>query len=58
MGVKVGIKGFGGIGGKVLGGGLKNGEVEVVGVKDLRDGNMVGEVLEYDCVEGKLEGEV
>ncbi|WP_438819938.1 hypothetical protein, partial [Bacillus pumilus] len=46
------------IGGKVFGGGLKNGEVEVVGVKDVREGKMVGEVLEYECVEGKVDGEV
>ncbi len=58
MAVKVAINGFGRIGRSVLRAAQKNSEIEVVAVNDLADATANLNLLKYDSVHGRFDGEV
>ena len=58
MTVKLGINGFGRIGRNILRQSLMTEGVEVVAINDLTDTNMLGHLLKYDSVHGKLNEEI
>ena len=58
MATKVGINGFGRIGRQVLRIGLKNKDLEFVGVNDLTDAKTLAHLFKYDSVHGVYPGTV
>ena len=58
MALKVGINGFGRIGRLVLRAGIKNPNIEFVGVNDLVEADGLAYLLKYDTVHGRFPGEV
>jgi len=58
MATKVGINGFGRIGRQVLRIGLKNKDLEFVGINDLTDAKTLAHLFKYDSVHGIYEGTV
>ncbi|HEY9900679.1 MAG TPA: type I glyceraldehyde-3-phosphate dehydrogenase [Pantanalinema sp.] len=58
MATKVGINGFGRIGRQVLRIGLKNPELEFVGINDLTDAKTLAHLFKYDSVHGVYPGTV
>ena len=58
MATKVGINGFGRIGRQVLRIGLKNKDLEFVGINDLTDAKTLAHLFKYDSVHGIYEGNV
>ena len=58
MTVKLGINGFGRIGRNIFRQSLMTEGVEVVAINDLTDTNMLGHLLKYDSVHGKLNEEI
>jgi len=58
MATKVGINGFGRIGRQVLRIGLKNKNLEFVGINDLTDAKTLAHLFKYDSVHGIYEGTV
>ncbi len=56
--IKVGINGFGRIGGLVFTAMQKKGNIEVVGINDLINAEYMAYMLKYDSVHGKFDGEV
>jgi glyceraldehyde 3-phosphate dehydrogenase len=58
MATKVGINGFGRIGRQVLRIGLKNKNLEFVGINDLTDAKTLAHLFKYDSVHGIYEGNV
>ncbi|HEY9854222.1 MAG TPA: type I glyceraldehyde-3-phosphate dehydrogenase [Stenomitos sp.] len=58
MATKVGINGFGRIGRQVLRIGLKNKDLEFVGINDLTDAKTLAHLFKYDSVHGVYPGTV
>ena len=58
MATKIGINGFGRIGRCVLRAGLKNPDLEFVGINDLTDPSTLAHLLKYDSVHGTLDVDV
>lgn len=61
MSIKVGINGFGRIGRQFLRAKLKYdkaGEVDIVGINDIADSNILAHLLKYDSSYGPLENEI
>lgn len=56
--LKVGINGFGRIGRLVFRGGLKNPNIEFVGINDLVPPENLAYLLKYDSTHGRFDGEV
>lgn len=56
--IKVGINGFGRIGGLVFNAMFERDNIEVVGINDLIDAEYMAYMLKYDSVHGKFKGEV
>lgn len=56
--IKIGINGFGRIGRLVFRAGLKNPDVEFVGINDLIDVNYMAYMLRYDSVHGRFDGSI
>lgn len=56
--IKVGINGFGRIGGLVFSAMSKRDNIEIVGINDLIDAEYMAYMLKYDSVHGKFPGEV
>ena len=56
--IKIGINGFGRIGRLVFRAGIKQDNVEVVGINDLIDANYMSYMLKYDTTHGKFDGNV
>ena len=56
--IKIGINGFGRIGRLVFRAGLKNPNVEFVGINDLIDATYMAYMLKYDTVHGRFDGTV
>lgn len=56
--IKVGINGFGRIGGLVFSAMSKRENIEIVGINDLIDAEYMAYMLKYDSVHGKFQGEV
>jgi len=58
MATKIGINGFGRIGRCVLRAGIRNPELEFVGINDLTDPKTLAHLLKYDSVHGRLDLDV
>src|SRR3954451_5424990 len=58
MPIKIGINGFGRIGRLVCRAGLKNKDIQFVGVNDLVPADNLGYLLKYDSTHGKYDGTV
>jgi len=58
MTIKIGINGFGRIGRCVFRAGLKNPDIEFVGINDLMDTKTMAHLLKYDSVHGRLGADV
>ncbi|MBC7556515.1 MAG: type I glyceraldehyde-3-phosphate dehydrogenase [Chryseobacterium sp.] len=56
--IKVGINGFGRIGGLVFSAMSKRDNIEIVGINDLIDAEYMAYMLKYDSVHGRFPGEV
>ncbi len=56
--IKIGINGFGRIGRLVFRAGVQNPNIEIVGINDLTDVNVMAYFLKYDTVHGKFKGSV
>ncbi len=56
--MNIGINGFGRIGRLVFRAGMKNPNINVVGINDLLDLNHLAYLLKYDSVHGKYEGNI
>jgi glyceraldehyde 3-phosphate dehydrogenase len=56
--IKVGINGFGRIGGLVFSAMSKRENIEIVGINDLIDAEYMAYMLKYDSVHGRFPGEV
>ena len=56
--LKVGINGFGRIGRLVFRGGLKNPNIEFVGINDLVPPENLAYLLKYDSTHGRFDGTV
>jgi glyceraldehyde 3-phosphate dehydrogenase len=56
--IKVGINGFGRIGGLVFNAMFERDNIEVVGINDLIDAEYMAYMLKYDSVHGRFPGEV
>lgn len=56
--IKVGINGFGRIGGLVFNAMLERDNIEIVGINDLIDVEYMAYMIKYDSVHGKFDGEV
>jgi glyceraldehyde 3-phosphate dehydrogenase len=58
MAVNVGVNGFGRIGRAVLRGVMENSDIEIVGINDIANINVLGYLFKYDSVYGKYKGKV
>ncbi|MFW6061147.1 MAG: type I glyceraldehyde-3-phosphate dehydrogenase [Phycisphaeraceae bacterium] len=58
MALKVGINGFGRIGRMIVRAGIKNPNIEFVGVNDLVEADNLAYLLKYDSVHGRFPGKV
>lgn len=58
MAVSVGVNGFGRIGRAVLRGAMENSDIEVVGINDIANIDILGYLFKYDSVYGKYNGKV
>ena len=58
MAVKVGINGFGRIGKLVFRVAIEDKDIEIVGINDLMDTEMMAYLLKYDSTQGKFNGSV
>jgi len=58
MATRIGINGFGRIGRCVLRAGIRNPDLEFVGINDLTDPATLAHLLKYDSVHGRMEAEV
>lgn len=58
MAIKIGINGFGRIGRLVLRAGIKNPNLQFVGINDITDAKTLAHLLKYDSVHGKFDGTV
>lgn len=56
--IKVGINGFGRIGGLVFSAMLERDNIEIVGINDLINAEYMAYMMKYDSVHGKFDGEV
>lgn len=56
--IKVGINGFGRIGGLVFSAMAERDNIEIVGINDLIDAEYMAYMLKYDSVHGRFQGEV
>ncbi|MBS1549287.1 MAG: type I glyceraldehyde-3-phosphate dehydrogenase [Bacteroidetes bacterium] len=56
--IKVGINGFGRIGGLVFNAMLERENIEIVGINDLINAEYMAYMMKYDSVHGKFKGEV
>ena len=56
--IKIGINGFGRIGRLVFRAGIKQDNVEIVGINDLIDANYMSYMLKYDTTHGRFDGSV
>ncbi|MGV4413676.1 type I glyceraldehyde-3-phosphate dehydrogenase [Chryseobacterium sp. T1] len=56
--IKVGINGFGRIGGLVFNAMLERDNIEIVGINDLINAEYMAYMMKYDSVHGKFNGEV
>ena len=56
--IKIGINGFGRIGRLVFRAGIKQDNVEIVGINDLIDANYMSYMLKYDTTHGRFNGSV
>ena len=56
--IKVGINGFGRIGGLALDSMIGRDAIEIVAINDLIDAEYMAYVIKYDSVHGKFKGEV
>ncbi len=56
--IKIGINGFGRIGRLVFRAGIKQDNVEIVGINDLIDANYMSYMLKYDTTHGRFSGSV
>ena len=56
--IKVGINGFGRIGGLVFNAMLERENIEIVGINDLINAEYMAYMMKYDSVHGKFDGEV
>jgi glyceraldehyde 3-phosphate dehydrogenase len=56
--IKVGINGFGRIGGLVFNAMLERENIEIVGINDLINAEYMAYMIKYDSVHGKFNGEV
>lgn len=56
--IKVGINGFGRIGGLVFNAMLERDNIEIVGINDLINAEYMAYMMKYDSVHGKFKGEV
>ena len=56
--IKIGINGFGRIGRMVMRASLKHPDIEIVGINDLCDSDLLAYLLKYDTVHGKFPGTV
>lgn len=58
MAVSVGLNGFGRIGRAVLRGTMENSDIEIVGINDIANIDILGYLFKYDSVYGKYKGKV
>jgi len=58
MAVRVGINGFGRIGRAVVRDAMDNNDIEIVGINDIANIDVLGYLLKYDSVYGKYKGKV
>lgn len=58
MAVRVGINGFGRIGRAVLRGAMENSDIEIVGINDIANIDVLGYLFMYDSVYGRYKGEI
>jgi glyceraldehyde 3-phosphate dehydrogenase len=58
MAVSVGVNGFGRIGRAVLRGAMENSDIEIVGINDIANIDILGYLFKYDSVYGKYKGKV
>jgi len=58
MAIKIGINGFGRIGRNVFRVGLKDPDIDFVGVNDITDSKTLAHLLKYDSVHGVLDADV
>ena len=56
--IKIGINGFGRIGRLVFRAGIKQDNIEIVGINDLIDANYMSYMLKYDTTHGRFDGSV
>ncbi|MBW8358272.1 MAG: type I glyceraldehyde-3-phosphate dehydrogenase [Weeksellaceae bacterium] len=56
--IKVGINGFGRIGGLVFNAMLERDNIEIVGINDLINAEYMAYMMKYDSVHGKFDGEI
>ncbi len=56
--IKVGINGFGRIGGLVFSAMLERENIEIVGINDLINAEYMAYMMKYDSVHGKFDGEI
>ena len=56
--IKVGINGFGRIGGLVFNAMLERDNIEIVGINDLINAEYMAYMMKYDSVHGRFDGEI